>query len=136
MYYLLTGKSPFQEGTNAQKIIWHQVRHPKSLRILRPDVSEPLMQVFEKMIAKEPSRRYQTPAELAAALEPFTRGPNPPPSLAEMPASILNTCQRPLSQSMQPTEPPTPGTEREPGVVILPGTPQSLRRKTPAPPTR
>ena len=29
MYYLLTGKSPFQEGTNAQKIIWHQVRHPK-----------------------------------------------------------------------------------------------------------
>ena len=37
MYYLLTGKSPFQEGTNAQKIIWHQVRHPKSLRGLRPD---------------------------------------------------------------------------------------------------
>jgi hypothetical protein len=36
---------------------------------------------------------------------------------------------------MQPTEPPTPGTEREPGVVILPGTPQ-LRRKTPPPPTK
>jgi eukaryotic-like serine/threonine-protein kinase len=136
MYYLLTGKSPFQEGSNAQKIIWHQVRHPKSLRILRPDVPEPLMQVFEKMIAKEPVRRYQTPSELAAALEPFTRGPNPAPTLEEMPASILNTCQRPLSQSMQPTEPQTPGTEREPGVVILPGTPQLPRRKTPMPPTR
>jgi eukaryotic-like serine/threonine-protein kinase len=135
MYYLLTGKSPFQEGTNAQKIIWHQVRHPKSLRILRPDVPEPLMQVFERTIAKEPLRRYQTPADLADALEPFTRTPITPPSLEEMPSSVLNSCQRPLSQSMQPTEPPTPGTEREPGVVILPGAPQ-LRRKTPPPPTR
>ena len=85
MYYLLTGKSPFQEGTNAQKIIWHQVRHPKSLRILRPDVPEPLMRVFEKMIAKEPVRRFQTPIELAAALEPFTRTPIAPPTLVKVP---------------------------------------------------
>jgi serine/threonine protein kinase len=125
MYYLLTGKSPFQDGTNAQKIIWHQVRHPKSLRGLRPDVPAEMLQVFEKIIAKEPSRRYQTPNELAAALEPFVRGPIAPPTLEEMPASILNSVQRPLSQSMQPTGPTTPGTEREPGVVILPGTPQT-----------
>src|SRR3989440_179149 len=90
MYYLLTGKSPFQEGTNAQKIIWHQVRHPKSLRVLRPDVPEEMMQVFEKIIAKEPGRRFQTPIELAAALEPFVCGPITPPTLEEMPASVLN----------------------------------------------
>jgi serine/threonine protein kinase len=119
LYYLLTGKSPFQEGTNAQKIIWHQVRHPKSLRVLRPDVPEAMVQVFEKMIAKEAYRRVQTPIEAANALEPFARGPIALPSLEEMPASILNTCQRPLSQSMQPTAPQTPGTEREPGVVII-----------------
>src|SRR5208282_117278 len=71
MYYLLTGKSPFQEGTNAQKIIWHQVRHPKSLQVLRPDVPLELVQVLQKMMAKEPERRYQTPAEVAAALEPL-----------------------------------------------------------------
>jgi serine/threonine protein kinase len=118
MYYLLTGKSPFQDGTNAQKIIWHQVRHPKTLRVLRPDVPEALVRVFEKTIAKEPARRYQTPLELAAALEPFTVGPIPPPTLEEMPASILNSCQRPLSQSMQPT-PTTSGTD-----ILLPGTPQ------------
>ncbi|MBI2807241.1 MAG: serine/threonine protein kinase [Planctomycetes bacterium] len=124
MYYLLTGKSPFQEGTSAQKIIWHQVRHPKSLRALRPDVPEEMLKVFEKMIAKEPARRFQTPIEAADALEPFTRGPIPLPTPAEMPASILNGFQRPLSQSMQPTSPRTPGTEHEPGVIILPGTPQ------------
>ncbi len=124
MYYLLTGKSPFQEGTNAQKIIWHQVRHPKSLRVLRPDVPEELVQVLERMIAKEPARRYQTPIEAAEALEPFTRGTIPPPTLQELPPSVLNTCQRPLSQSMHPTAPHTPGTDREPGVIIIPGTPQ------------
>src|SRR6266849_9025959 len=46
MYYLLTAKSPFQEGTNAQKIIWHQVRHPKALRGLRPDVPAEMLEVF------------------------------------------------------------------------------------------
>jgi serine/threonine protein kinase len=124
MYYLLTGKSPFQEGTNAQKIIWHQVRHPKTLRVLRPDVPEALVQIFERIVAKEPDRRYQTPMELAKALEPFAPGPIAPPTLEEMPASVLGACQRPLSQSMQPTAPATPGTERELGVVVLPGTPQ------------
>jgi serine/threonine protein kinase len=133
MYYLLTGKSPFQDGSSAQKIIWHQVRHPKSLRVLRPDVPAALIEVFEKMIAKEPGRRYQTPIEVAAALEPFTRMPIAAPTLEEMPASVLNSCQRPLSQSMQPTGPPTPGTKREPGVSIRPGTPQPHPMMTPPP---
>jgi eukaryotic-like serine/threonine-protein kinase len=122
MYYLLTGKSPFQEGTSAQKIIWHQVRHPKTLRVLRPDVPEALVQVFERIIAKEPSRRFQTPIELAKALEPFAPGPTATPTLEEMPASVLGACRRPLSQSMQPTAPATVGTERVLG--ILPGTPE------------
>jgi serine/threonine protein kinase len=135
LYYLLTGKSPFQEGTNAQKIIWHQVRQPKSLRTLRPDVPEELIRVFEKMVAKEPTKRYQTPMEAAIALEPFARNTITAPPPDEMPASLLNACQRPLSQSMHPTAPVTPGTERELGVVILPGSPshQTMkpRKKTP-----
>ncbi len=124
MYYLLTGKSPFQDGTNAQKIIWHQVRHPKPLRTLRPDVPMDLALVFEKVIAKEPGRRYQTPIELAEALEPLARGYVGQPSASEMPTSVLATCHRPLSQSSHPTAPQSPGTERETGVVLLPGTPQ------------
>lgn len=135
MYYLLTGKSPFQEGTSAQKIIWHQVRHPKSLRALRPDVPEALVQVFEKIVAKEPGRRFQTPLELVQALEPFTQNPIAPPTAEELPGSVLNSCQRPLSQSMQPTSPQTGGTEREPGVIIRPGTPNP-RPLTGRPPIR
>lgn len=134
LYYLLTGKSPFQEGTNAQKIIWHQVRHPKSLRILRPDVPEEFVQVFERIVAKEPGRRYQTPIELAQALLPFTQNPIAQPSESEFPPSVLNTCQRPLSQSMQPTSPrAVRSTGREPGAMILPGTPSPRPRTNPPP---
>jgi serine/threonine protein kinase len=124
MYYLLTGKSPFQDGTSAQKIIWHQVRHPKSLSVLRPDVPAELLRVFERIIAKEPDRRFQTPQELADALEPLARGAVTAPTREEMPASVLNSCQRPLSQSMQPTPQGAPGTASESGGVVLPGSPQ------------
>src|SRR5207245_8075657 len=37
-YYCLTGRSPFNEGTVAQKLIWHQTRQPGSIAGLRPDV--------------------------------------------------------------------------------------------------
>jgi serine/threonine protein kinase len=129
-YYLLVGKSPFQDGTTPQKMIWHQVRQPKSLRLLRPDVPEALVEVIDKMLAKEPARRYQTPAEVAAALEPFANVPLAPPTEAEMPPSALVGCGKPLSQNAQSTAmrtPGTPGTPRTPGVrsseVLLPGTP-------------
>lgn len=126
LYYLLVGKSPFQDGNNAQKMIWQQVRQPKSLRILRPDVPEALVRVAEKMLAKEAGRRYQTPAELAAALEPFTREPLAPPTPDELPPSVLATCSRPLSHASQTTTPEAadatdqaPGVERS--IPLLPG---------------
>ncbi len=128
-YYLLTGKSPFQDGNNAQKMIWHQVRQPKSLRLLRPDLPEGLVRVIEKMLAKEPGRRYQHPYEVAAALEEFTREPVEPPTEDELPPSILAGCSRPLSQASQQTSPTAnQATDRQQGPeragVTLPGTPR------------
>ena len=84
-YFLLAGRSPFQEGTVAEKLIWHQVRQPTPIRELRPETPEGLADVLERMIAKEPDRRYQTPTELAKALAPFTQTPIDPPSADELP---------------------------------------------------
>ncbi len=114
-YYLLVGKSPFQDGTNSQKMIWHQVRHPKSVRLLRPDVPEGLAQVLDKMIAKEPERRYQTPAEAAAALAEFITEPVPPPTAQEMPPLVSAGLSQPSSNPSQQTPPRTPGTITVPG---------------------
>ena len=84
-YYCLTGRTPFAEGTVAQKLIWHQTRQPKPLRQLRPEVPEGVVAVIEKMMAKDANQRYATPAAVADALAPWTQTPIPPPPENEMP---------------------------------------------------
>jgi serine/threonine protein kinase len=87
-YYMLTGKSPFQDGTVHQKMIWHQVRQPKPVRTLRSDVPEGLARIMEKMMAKEPIRRFQTPQEVIDAVTPYTQAPIPAPTPEEMPPMV------------------------------------------------
>jgi serine/threonine protein kinase len=123
LYYLLVGKSPFQDGTVPQKMIWHQVRQPKSIRILRPDVPAGMASVLDKMMAKEADRRYQIPGEVAAALSPFVSEPVPAPAPDEMPPLICVGPIQPNSSPSQSTAPRTPGTVAMPGSrtgVMLP----------------
>jgi serine/threonine protein kinase len=84
-YFCLTGRTPFGEGTMAQKLIWHQTRHPKPIRQTRPEVPEGLAALIERMMAKDPAQRPQTPLEVADALAPFTQGALGPPPEEEMP---------------------------------------------------
>jgi hypothetical protein len=73
LYFLLTGQPPFPGGNSAQKMAAHLEKQPTPLRQLRPGLPAGLVQVVERMMAKAPARRYQTPAEVVAALEPFCR---------------------------------------------------------------
>jgi serine/threonine protein kinase len=84
-YFCLTGNTPFTEGTVAQKLIWHQTRQPKKIHLFRTDVPEGLAGVIERMMAKDPGQRYQTPGEVMEALAPWTREPIAPPPEREMP---------------------------------------------------
>ncbi|MCS7016109.1 MAG: protein kinase [Gemmatales bacterium] len=84
-YFLLTGRAPFEEGTVAQKLLWHQVRKPLPLRSLRPEVPAAMEAVVEKMMAKSRRERFQTPKEVIGALSAWTWAPVAPPSDAEMP---------------------------------------------------
>ncbi|HEY7310810.1 MAG TPA: protein kinase [Gemmataceae bacterium] len=70
--FLLTGQPLFPGGTALQKLLAHQDRPPVPLHKLRHDVPAALSAVLERMLAKEPSRRPATPAEVARALAPFT----------------------------------------------------------------
>src|SRR5262249_50689623 len=64
-YFLLTGQPPFGGGTLAQKLWRHQQAEPPSV----PGLPEKLTSVLRKMLAKHPADRYQTPADVVAALE-------------------------------------------------------------------
>jgi serine/threonine protein kinase len=87
-YFLLAGHGPYQEGTALQKMIRQQLVPPRPIRDIRPDVPEELAAVLGRMMAKEPAARYQTPAEVAEALVPWTQTPIPPPSREEMPELV------------------------------------------------
>jgi tRNA A-37 threonylcarbamoyl transferase component Bud32 len=71
LYYLLAGHAPFPEGTLQEKVTAHCKRNPVPLPTIRSDISPALVQLVEQMMAKAPSQRYQTPAEVAGALTPF-----------------------------------------------------------------
>src|SRR5439155_5308655 len=111
-YFCLTGKTPFSEGTVAQKLIWHQTRQPKPIRTVRPDVPDEVSAIVEKMMAKESTQRYQTPNEVMEALERWTRTPIPPPPTEEMPRLCVAATgvSAPSDASTSPPVPATPGT--------------------------
>jgi hypothetical protein len=69
LYYLLTGQVPFPKGDVIDKLISHVDRQPQSLAQLRSEVSPELAHVVERMMAKDPARRYQTPLEVVHALD-------------------------------------------------------------------
>jgi hypothetical protein len=76
LYYLLSGNPPFPEGNALDKLVAHAEHTPASLTGLRAEVSAELARVVQKMMAKDPARRYQTPAEVADALAPFLSKPS------------------------------------------------------------
>lgn len=84
-YYALTGRTPFSEGTVAQKLIWHQTRQPKPIRSFRDDVPEEVLAIIDRMMAKDRNQRYGSPQEVVDALAVWTQTPVPPPPESEMP---------------------------------------------------
>ena len=68
LYFLLTGHPPFVGGTLMQRLVMHQKKPPPDILSDRPDAPADLVAICLKMIAKKPDDRYQTAAEVAAAL--------------------------------------------------------------------
>lgn len=92
LYYMLTGRPPFPEGTVLQKLLQHQGDAPPDPREINPDVPPELARILARMLAKDPSRRYQQPAELVADLVRLANDLNLPTSTAHY---ILTTDDAP-----------------------------------------
>jgi HEAT repeat protein/tRNA A-37 threonylcarbamoyl transferase component Bud32 len=86
LYDLLAGHAPFPEGNAVQKVKAHLAQTPKPLKDLRHDVPPELVKIVERMMAKDPEERFQTPVEVAAALTPFLAAAPKPPRRKKWPA--------------------------------------------------
>ena len=82
LYFLLSGGPPFQEQSLYEILEAHHKREPKPLNLVRPEIPAELAAVVAKMMAKDPTKRYQTPIDVAKALVPFFK----PGQSAVMPA--------------------------------------------------
>jgi serine/threonine protein kinase len=80
MYFLLTARPPFPEGTLPQRLMQHQKQMPQSIRDFRPDVPVELVDICMKMMAKKPDQRYQTMFDVARWLNSWlaTKGKGKP----------------------------------------------------------
>jgi serine/threonine protein kinase len=130
-YFLLAGQSPFREGAALQKLMRPQLDLPRPIRAIRPDVLEGLAAVIDRMMAKEPTLRYQTPAEVAEALVPWTQTPIPPPPREEMPELVSPARGTPDTGPSSglpaflydPVSSPTPSPAREAETARSPSSP-------------
>jgi serine/threonine protein kinase/formylglycine-generating enzyme required for sulfatase activity len=73
LYHLLTGNTPFSGSSLFAVLQAHHSVEATPLNLVRPEVSVELAAVVAKMMAKDPNRRYQTPAEVVQALKPFLK---------------------------------------------------------------
>ncbi|MFP6620122.1 MAG: protein kinase [Pirellulaceae bacterium] len=68
LYYMLTGMPPFPGGTVLQKLLSHSSETPAELGSFRDDLDADLCAIVDRMLAKQPAERYQTPTDLIADL--------------------------------------------------------------------
>jgi len=72
LYYLLTGKVPFEADNMVRLVATVLERPAPSPRVLRPDLPAGLAAVILKCLEKQPANRYRTYGDLRAALLPFS----------------------------------------------------------------
>jgi serine/threonine-protein kinase len=70
-YFLLTGQVPFPGGSALEKLVRHSTEEPVPVESLCPDLPAGVAGIVRTLMAKQPWDRFQSPAELIDALEPF-----------------------------------------------------------------
>jgi serine/threonine protein kinase len=119
LYYLLSGQVPFPGGTPTEKMIRHYTEPPTPITQLRPDVPPGVAAILDKLMAKRPEDRYQTPIELADALEPYCRQEYLWPGQTQQPGFPQQPYPQPAMP--QPAYPPSPSHQPP---YSTPGMPQ------------
>ena len=85
LYFLLVGREPYPLPSTLDKLIAHKVTPLPDPSKERPDVPPPVVAVLRKMTAKKPDDRYQTPAEVVAALSALVAAGHADPPTEPLP---------------------------------------------------
>jgi serine/threonine protein kinase len=114
LFFLMAARTPYGNvgnESNRKKIMAHVAAPIPSLTEACPDCPLELEKVFERMLAKSPEDRFQTPAEVAKAIAPFAA----PRELVRLATSIDGS-----DQSTAESEPAIKSSEIDTGETALP----------------
>jgi tetratricopeptide (TPR) repeat protein len=75
LYEMLTGELPFSAATEAEMLAQRLTGSPRNLRWAGVNVPLPLREVVQRLLARDPVRRYQSAAEVVQGLD--RHGPSP-----------------------------------------------------------
>ncbi|MGE3804933.1 MAG: protein kinase [Gemmataceae bacterium] len=95
LYYLLTAQPMFGGETAMEKFLAHQNEPIPPLRVVRPDVPEPLEATYTRMVAKKVEDRYQSMTDVLADLE---KCPLPAGAAPDLATGL--TAQRPVAPAL------------------------------------
>lgn len=71
LYFCLTGRVPFPEGSAVEKMMAHQTKEPIPIKEFAPEVPDGLIAIVNRLMAKSPDERFTGCDEVVEALEPF-----------------------------------------------------------------
>ena len=71
LYYCLSGRYPFPDGTAVEKMMCHQHKQPPKLKDLAPETPDEMVAVVERLMQKNPQDRFTDCKEVMEALRPL-----------------------------------------------------------------
>ena len=86
LYFLVTGRPPYNKGTLAQRIAMHQSKEPDNILESREDCPQGLIDICTKMMRKNPLDRFEDCNQVMSVLKEFRDSPDtfrldlPPPT--------------------------------------------------------
>ena len=86
LYFLVTGRPPFDKGTLAQRIAMHQSKEPDNILEIREDCPQAIVDICTKMMRKNPDDRFADCNDVMKTLTEYRNSPDtfkldlPPPT--------------------------------------------------------
>ena len=113
LYELLTGSVPFTGDTPVEIAMKHLGQTPEPPSARRPEVPRDLDYVVLRALAKDPSERYRTAAEMDSDLERIGRGVGVSAETAEAATSVLSRTD--VTDALTTVRPAAASTAYTPG---------------------
>jgi tRNA A-37 threonylcarbamoyl transferase component Bud32 len=138
LYYLLSSRVLFPDVSLLQKVVAMVEKQPPPLTQYRIDLPAQLLKIVDRMLAKKPEDRYQTPADVVHALTPFANGPAVSVPVTERHVPVLeeHVPVATLIEEAEPTAPllkPTNPRQQTSATEVLPRPSKARQRRSRSP---